>query len=261
MLLGTNDPHSAVQDCLPHPYMMHKEIHCQPVNELSEQIFKLGEHAVIGASPFNSYFTEQNLEKLLRWSFKKFESIRVFIPDGISAFTFKALGYSEEKSIKKTKRQDCYLENKVIRAFENMGILKKEAEQRILKVSELAANNKKYCEIYEHFLKKFENEVSFRLGCLSTSNWILANKYGDNPINDEIANVAVKYFLHELPLFLDSPGILGVNSSSFIYHVIPEYLLDIYNKIFLNTRRQGFLITTIMADASKSSIKNINKLY
>lgn len=230
------------------------EIHCQPVNELSEQIFKLAEHAIVGVSPFNSYFTEQNLEKLLRWSLKKFNSISVFIPDGISAFTFKALGYSEEKSIKKTKKQDCYLENKVLRAFGNIGIGKNEAEQSILKVSELAANNKRYYETYEHFLKKFENEVSFRMGCLSTSKWVLANQYGDNPISDEISNVAVKYFLHELPLFLDSPSILGVNSSSFIYHVIPEYLLVIYNKSFLNASCQGFLVTTIKNNIFQASI-------
>lgn len=249
---------AVIHNCLPPSAA---RIQYQPVNSLSEQIFKLGEHAIVGVSPFNSYFTEGNLENLFRWSIGKFKNISVFIPDGISAFTFKALGYSEEKSIKKTRRQDCYLENKVIRAFSNMGISKKEAGQKILKVSELALNNKRYREIYQNFLEKFENESPFRMGCLSTSKWILASKERKEPISDEAVNVAVKYFLHELPLFLDTPGILGVGSSLFIYNTIPEYLQAIYNLNCLISPHQGFLVANIKNDACKSSIENPRKLH
>ncbi|MDR3274986.1 MAG: hypothetical protein LBS81_03255 [Endomicrobium sp.] len=38
------------------------------VNVQSEKIFDLREHALVGISPFNGSYTEDNLKKLFHWS-------------------------------------------------------------------------------------------------------------------------------------------------------------------------------------------------
>lgn len=197
------------------------------------------EHALIGVSPFNSYFTESNLEKLFRWAISNFKNINIFIPDEISAYTFQAMGYSEKRAKKKTRRQDCYLRNKVIKALIANKISESEARNKIIYLSHLIYKAE-YLEVYNSCLKLFETDEFFRNGCLATSKWVLSNKGIPNS-SEDLINMAVKYFLAELPMFLDTPKILNVSSSFFVYKDIPNFLEIIYNKKLLVSPKQGFL--------------------
>ncbi|MGI4852200.1 MAG: tRNA-dependent cyclodipeptide synthase [Janthinobacterium lividum] len=221
--------------------MMPQSNQCMSHDTISDQRVFLGDHVLIGVSPFNSYFSQENLEKIILWGLNNFKNIHIFLPDEIYTYTFLALGYSIERAKKKTRRQDCYLKNKVTKALINNGIVESDIDKKIILLSELNLN-KDYLEMYNICLNLFENNKFFREGCLSASTWILNGKGISNlSLNEEIVDIAVKYFLAELPLFLNTPKILKISSSIFMYNNIPEFLKNIYEQKIFISPKQGFL--------------------
>jgi cyclo(L-tyrosyl-L-tyrosyl) synthase len=58
----------------------------------------------------------------------------------------------------------------------------------------------------------------------------LAGKGFQGDMDDEAVRIAVKYFIAELPIYLNTPEILNVSSSLYIYKDLPpEFLMKIYN--------------------------------
>lgn len=54
-------------------------------------------HAVVGTSPFNSYYSEGRLTALLAWANEHFDHIDVFIPDTPTVWTLEAGGYPPKR--------------------------------------------------------------------------------------------------------------------------------------------------------------------
>lgn len=219
-----------------------KKIQAIPVDDRSRVIYEQKEHAFIGISPFNSYFTTDRISKLINWGMNNFKNITVFIPDEISSFTLQGKGYSEKDATRKTKEQDRHLKNKVMRSFESLGIRKIDAEGKTLTFSQLS-KNPRYIEIFEDCLKQFERDASFKSGCLSISKEMLSNNEDVN--NEEKLNIAVKYLLHELPFFINPASILEIPSSLIVYHATPSFLEHLYQNRILVPPNQGLLKVVI----------------
>lgn len=201
------------------------------------------EHAIIGISPFNSYFSEQNITKLISWSLKTFAQFTVFIPNGWSFYTLVGQGYTESEAIKKTKKHDLKLRNKVIRAFNNNYIPKEKAEGYILTAQELDRNDA-YKRIYDECLDRFNTDISFREMCLSTSKKIISKT--NKNICDELLHFAANYVINEMPLFTKTPDFLIVPSSFMVYHNVSELTKYIYdNKQSLCLTNQGYIVAKI----------------
>jgi cyclo(L-tyrosyl-L-tyrosyl) synthase len=219
------------------------------VNDLSKKLFDLKEHALFGISPFNSYYTEDNLKKLFSWGLSNFKEISVCIPDGASTYTLQALGYPKDKADRKTKRHDNNLRNKAIKALVANNLSEYEAKSKMLFFSDLAQNNKKYMEFCKLYEQMYENDKNFREGCLLTSKYVLSTKDNSACVDETVLNLAIKYFLAELPLYLNTTDILNVNSSLFVYKDLPT---DFVNKIYNNgpfssllSLKQGYLAIQI----------------
>ncbi|MDR1243890.1 MAG: tRNA-dependent cyclodipeptide synthase [Endomicrobium sp.] len=201
------------------------------VNSESEKIFNLKEHALFGISPFNSYYSEDNLKKLFSWALNNFKKISVCIPDGASTYTLQAIGYPKDKADRKTKRHDNNLRNKTINALVANNLSEDEAKSKMVFFTDLAQNNKKYLEFCKLYEQMYENDKNFREGCLLTSKHVLSAKGNSACVDERALNFAVKYFLAELPLYLNTPDILNVSSSLFVYKDLPT---DFLNKIYNN---------------------------
>ncbi|GHU16235.1 hypothetical protein FACS189472_00820 [Alphaproteobacteria bacterium] len=228
-------------------------------DEKSEKIFFLKDHALIGISPFNSYFTEECMEKLFLWALNSFQKVTVFIHDEISRYTLQGIGYTEDKAIKKTKRQDVYLKHKAIRAFVANRLSEAEAENKIVCLSALV-NNEKYIKFYNNYFELYKNDDFFRKGCFVTSKWVLENQDLFETINDESVNIAIQYFLAELPLYLNTPDILGIPSSLFVCKDPPSaFLKKVYEDNVLASRQQGYLTVKMDNIANEVYISNILK--
>lgn len=198
----------------------------EPLSSACATVVERGEHACFGISPFNSYFSTARIGELAAWGLARFERVDFFVPDAPSAFTFEALGYAPEKAAWKARRQGQYTRNKISTALSALGVVG--AEARVLGWAELDANPV-FGELHEQGLKRYTNDDSFREACREATSWVLAGKLPDGQAPDETQiEHAVRYFLAELPLFVDTPAIVGSEASVFCYHQPPDVLRRLY---------------------------------
>ena len=62
-------------------------------------------HVVIGASPFNKYFSENRITELLLWANDHIDFACVFVPDTPTVWTLEAGDYSLDEALHKSRRQ------------------------------------------------------------------------------------------------------------------------------------------------------------
>lgn len=215
-----------------------EKIQVIPFDSQSESIYGQKEHVFIGISPFNSYFTLERITKLINWGMNNFKNITVFTPDTLSAFTLQGKGYSKEHAMRKTKKEDSRIKSRIFKAFEIIGVSNIFSENKILPFTQIS-KCPKYLKTYEDCLKHFETDTVLRSGCLEISKTIISDT--ENAANEEQLTLAVQYFLHELPLFINAPFILDVPSSLFVYHAPPTFFNHLYQGRTLVSPDQGFL--------------------
>ncbi len=200
------------------------------------------DHALIAISPFNSYFSVTNITHLLRWACETFSEFNLFIMDGASKYNLMALGYDEEKAVKKTKEQDKKLFNKVIKSCIAVGMSEKDAHEKIILLNHLS-QTQRYLESYNRYKTVFETNVSFRNDCLGATRLMLEHKNGS--INDTSVSIAVQYLLAELPIWFDIPYVLNVPSSVLVYKDLSLFWKKIYYDYDLVCPQQGLLIKNV----------------
>lgn len=221
-----------------------------PVTPVCAGLLDAREHAVIGISPFNSYFSEEKIEFLIRWAKEKFKSFHIYVPDGPAVFTLKASGYTEARAIKKARRQGSWLANKIGRAMAKLGIEEQQQTELLLNSSRLDGL-KAYQSLLDRAYALYETDAWFREGCIKSSEWVLNGKVEDaDALTPEVLNSAVRYFLAELPFFIDSAQITGASSSLFVYHQCPAFVRQLLNEKRgeIVSERQGFLVATSIND-------------
>jgi cyclo(L-tyrosyl-L-tyrosyl) synthase len=199
--------------------------------------------ALIGISPFNSYFSEDKILEICEWIHNNYDDFAIFIPDQISKYTFAALGYDESRTHRKTKKQDNYTINKTKRAIARF--YKQHPEKIGIKIhiiSEMKENDD-FKSLYKKYSELFIKDKEFRKGCLSTTEWILSNnKDKARNVTEAQKNIAEQYFLYELPVMTNATTILDTEACDFVYHSIPEFLRQLYLNRELIASKQNFLI-------------------
>ena len=200
--------------------------------------------AMIGISPFNSYFSAEKILQICEWINNEYEEFAIFIPTQISKYTLQALGYTEARIYQKVRKQDNYTLSKTKKAL--AAFYSKYPDNNEVKIHTIATlrEQQAFQDLYKSYSELFNNDPEFRQGCLNTSEWVLLSS--GNPknitIEDSQKNLAVQYFLTELPLMLNVPKILAVDSCDFVYQVIPEFLQQLYQQKELVSDKQRFLI-------------------
>ncbi|CAM3752918.1 tRNA-dependent cyclodipeptide synthase [Nocardiopsis rhodophaea] len=186
-----------------------------------------GEHACLGISPFNGYFTTERITVLARWALDRFSTVHLYMPDGPSALTLEASGYPRRRAAAKARRQANYLRNKMIRALDAVGVA--EPQRMILDSGTLAGNRR-----YERLLGKahvlFDADAVFREACLNAGRWVLADRVESAELTTERLGIAARYLLAELPFFTHTPHIVGTASSVFCYHRPPEFVERVFQR-------------------------------
>ncbi|MFH8792893.1 tRNA-dependent cyclodipeptide synthase [Streptomyces sp. NPDC017941] len=221
----------------------------EPLTEGCGEVLAVADHACIGVSPFNSYFSTTRLTELARWASERFGSCHFFIPDTVSAYTMEALGYAPERARHKARRQGQYTYNKVMTALCALDV--PEPQQRVLGMERLSGNQR-YCELLAAATALFERDAAFRVACLDATHWVLDRKLarGATPTREQL-RLAVRYFLAELPLFTDSGGIAAAGAgrgggSMFVYHQRVAFLERFYAGLlpWKPAPGQGFLVVS-----------------
>lgn len=216
-------------------------------------------HACFGISPFNSYFSEARIRELALWGKNKFNSMHFFIPDIPSVYTLEALGYDSEKAAWKARRQCQYLHNKTYKALRDVGFTGTRASDMVLNWETLSSNQR-FLALYNEVKTLFELDSSFQTACLEASNWVLERRVPEGKtLTLEMLRSAARYLLAEIPLFLDTAGIVEKESSVFCYHQSVKFLDDLFNKrlTISPSGSQGFVViepqpSNLLIDSSTS---------
>lgn len=215
-----------------------------PITDTCSRNLNLKNHVCFGISPFNSYFSEDRIRKLAEWGKQEFKTMHFFVPDVPSAYTLEALGYDVEKSAWKARRQSQYLFNKIKKALSNIGFSQIHSEEMILNWDRLS-NNGHYSNIYNEVKALFERDVHFQSACIEASRWVLEKRVPDSDtLSPETLRSAVRYLLTEIPLFLDTAGIVKQPGSVFCYHQCISFIENLL-KGYFNIRKsvhQGFVV-------------------
>ncbi|MEU0042852.1 tRNA-dependent cyclodipeptide synthase [Streptomyces werraensis] len=204
-----------------------ERFHAVPLTDRCRTVFEARTHACVGISPFNSYFSAERIDALARWALDTFERVHFFVPDTAAAYTLEALGYAPDRAEWKARRQGQYVRNKITRALARAGI--EAAGAHVLDGQALSVNAA-YGELLELVQRCYGSDADFLRACLGASGWTLQRRVpaGEALTREQLCS-AVRYFLAELPLFLDTPRIAGVPASLFCYHQVPGFLDDLFH--------------------------------
>ncbi len=216
------------------------------ISKQCANVFDQREHVILGISPFNSYFSEERITWLAKWAFSEFKRVSIYVPDGPTHHTLQAFGYQENKAKKKARRQNKYLQNKIIRALSKVGLTDEQSHAVILN-SEKLDGNTHYQKVLDEVTTQYETDLEFRQKCLDCSNWVLSsNQPAGWTVDEQSLLQAVNYLLAELPIFFQSGSIVESQSVVFVYHQCPDLLRDLFQSRSYEWigQRQGF--TTVM---------------
>lgn len=200
-------------------------------------LWERGATALIGISPFNSYFDENKIRRLLEFCGRNDRDVLLFVPDEVTRHTLEAKGYTSDRAVKKMNRQLQYLRNKIMRAANG-------TTPAVLGCAELAARPL-YVRRHAELQQRFEADDTFRRACLDTTRWVLAAS-PEEDIGERAALLGVRYLLAELPLLLHAPEVTGRATVAFVYHQCPQLIADLYRGRFgdVVSPGQGFVEIT-----------------
>lgn len=226
-----------------------------PLSENCQINLQRRNHVCFGISPFNSYFSEERILKLVHWGRSHFRSMHFFMPDIPSAYTLEALGYTPEKAAWKARRQCQYLQNKIQRALSSAGFSDSQARSMVLNWETLSINEQ-YVALYNEVQKCFENDPTFQSDCVEASRWVLERRVSDeSALTQEMLRSAARYLLAEIPLFLNSAAIVGKEASVFCYHQRVQFLENLFSRKLpiWPSSQQGFVVIESVSSESPQS--------
>jgi cyclo(L-tyrosyl-L-tyrosyl) synthase len=209
----------------------------QGVTAVCSLLWERGAAALIGISPFNSYFDEHRIRQLLEFCGQAGRAVFLFVPDEVTRYTLEAKGYDANRAVKKMNRQIQYLRNKIARAANG-------SVPAVFDCAELSKRHE-YMRRHLELQRRFESDALFRRGCLDTTRWVLAASPSDE-VDEQAAVLGVRYLLAELPMFLHAPEIIGLSEVVFVYHQCPTFVADLYRGRYgdVASTGQGFVEVT-----------------
>jgi cyclo(L-tyrosyl-L-tyrosyl) synthase len=209
-------------------HLFKDEITVSPLTTNCLAPYSRREHVCLGISPFNSLFSEEYIDDLIKWARTNFQSFHLFLPDEPTFYTLEALGYEPSDCRKKMKKQLNWLRNKINKALMANGI-DYSKENYIMDWSFLSSNQTFNDEL-DHVYQLFDSCSEFRNLCLEASRWVLQSRGDEADINERSLLIAVKYFLSEIPLFSSTNKIIGKETSLFCYHQSINFHKKLYEQ-------------------------------
>ncbi|MGW5121275.1 tRNA-dependent cyclodipeptide synthase [Streptomyces noursei] len=181
------------------------------------KIRQRGEHALIGISAGNSYFSQKNVTMLLQWAGQHFERTDVVYVDTHIDDMLMADGRSAQEAEKSVKRTLKDLRRRLRRSLESVGDHSERI--RVRSLSELQ-ETPEYRAARESTDRAFREDGEFATVCEEMVRAVVMNRPGDGVgISEEHLRAGLNYVLAEAPLFADSPGVFSVPSSVLCYHI------------------------------------------
>ncbi|MEU3712771.1 tRNA-dependent cyclodipeptide synthase [Streptomyces catenulae] len=208
----------------------------------SQEVWDQGEHAVIGVSAGNSYFTQDRLAGLLRWAARHFATIDVIYTDVHIDTMLVALGNDAGHAAKLAKSQIRDVRRRTRRAVERLGA---SAEKVRMQPMSSFFERAEYQAVRSRVGEAVDASERLATACKEMVHHFLDGREVPGERVPHVMGAGLEYLLAELPFFVDSPGILGVGSSAVCYHVstpIVEYFKEPDHDVLSAAPNQGYLV-------------------
>ncbi|MFD9246069.1 tRNA-dependent cyclodipeptide synthase [Streptomyces sp. NPDC059556] len=188
----------------------------QPYTDHCRVIADEGAHVVIGVSPGNSYFTAQRLRELTRWGLDHFDQVDLVYTDLFVSDMYEALGYGADEARRKAVKNLRGVRAKV-------GAAATEADPTGVRVRARGMSEFQvlpaYQALHRQVVTAVDGDPVVRETCDALTGIFLAGKLTPGQQASGLQKeVCRAYISAEVPLFLDTPAILGVPSSLNCYH-------------------------------------------
>ncbi|MFF9480695.1 tRNA-dependent cyclodipeptide synthase [Streptomyces sp. NPDC014733] len=218
----------------------------------SQHVWDRGEHAVVGVSTGNSYFTQDRLAGLLGWAIRHFSVVDVIYTDVHIDTMLVALGDDTGHAAKLAKSQIRDVRRRTRRAVERLG-----ASSDKVRMQPMSSffEREEYQAVRARVGEAVQASDRLAAACKEMVHHFLDGREVPGERVPHVLGAGLEYLLAELPFFVDSPGILGVGSSAVCYHVstpIVEYFKEPDHDVLRAAPNQGYLVvrpTTWSAEA------------
>ncbi|MFJ4777618.1 tRNA-dependent cyclodipeptide synthase [Streptomyces sp. NPDC088762] len=211
--------------------------HCQVIHTE-------GDHAVIGISPGNSYFSARRVMDLAHWGMRSFRQVDLIYTDLHVAEMYEALGYAPDEARRKAVKN-----LRGVRAKVNNAAAEADPTGMRLRARPMSSltDIPAYRAIHAHLNTLLDNDPEFRTTCNSLVDAFLSSKVLDGKAaTTRQREVCLEYVCAEAPLFLDTPAILDVPSSLNCYHQLLPMAELLYSRGsgLRASRNQGHAVIT-----------------
>ncbi|WP_202638914.1 tRNA-dependent cyclodipeptide synthase [Bailinhaonella thermotolerans] len=186
-----------------------------PETENCREILNKGKHALLGVSNGNSYFSRSRMSSLFSWAASTFEAVDVIVADKHIDDVLRAQGYDERRARKKAHRETQATFNRVVEAAaESTSHRERITVRRLSDFSDDPA----YLAVFADSTARLRENAPAYSVVRSMTRAFLCSRTQDSVREDQV-DMAFCYLEAELPFFLDTPRILGVESSVSCYHM------------------------------------------
>lgn len=187
---------------------------------------------IVGMSPGNSYFKDEEVRYLLKTVVERFGRVAVLIADVPAISTYVTLGYPENRARRdKAIPKGNALKNRVLKAMAELGYTGNAV--KILDWKKEIENNPAYREKYGEVLKLYKESKEFHESANSATQKVLESSERDIEDIGKATSIAAHYLLSELAFLEFASSYLGVEKVVYVYHknwqVYEDYIAGRFN--------------------------------
>ncbi|MBV6697202.1 tRNA-dependent cyclodipeptide synthase [Kitasatospora aureofaciens] len=187
-----------------------------PYSRRCHEIWRRGEHLLIGVSPGNSYFSHRRIAELIGWGRKFFERIDIVYADLHVGAQYETFGYTPEHAERRALKEVKATARRIERGVEEAG---RQEDVRVHALSSFTGEPA-YRRLHSQTVEALRTDRVFREAAEGMARGFLAARLDEGlaPSEPQLA-AGLRYIAAELPFFLDTPALLGVPSSVSCYHL------------------------------------------
>lgn len=174
-------------------------------------------YPIIGMSPGNSYFKDDEIKYLLKTAVDRYGKVAVMIADIPAISTYIALGYPENRARRdKALPQGNLLKNRTERAMVQLGYTGDEV--RIIDWEKEVEPNESYKKSYQYINDLYESNEQFQHDADETTKGVITGSKKEIADVNAATKIAVHYLLSEFAFLDFAPEFLDAAKVVYMYH-------------------------------------------
>ena len=218
-----------------HPDVSEEVFEVVPFTPACESLLGLGEHALIGISAGNGYFSQHRISQILEWTGRRFAAVDLLYADLHIDTMHRAEGAGEAQAARRARRSLRDVRRRIRRAMEAVRV---PARVRCLALSEMV-DTPGYRSVREGIERALAEDPTVRRACEEHIRRVV----GPAPDPEGARfRAGMAYLCAELPFLLDTPQILAVNTSVCCYHALLPVLGELHGNVSRLRPGQGHLV-------------------